>query len=118
MTQSTAHGSFTVERDFPYPPERVFAAWTTAEAKSAWFAQGENEFVDRNEEYSLDFREGGLERLVARLQSGKKMVLETRFYDIVSNERIVATYDILIDDRRLSVSVWSAQFIATDEGTK
>ena len=114
MTESVEHGQLTVERDFAYPLERVYAAWTTSEAKSRWFAQtGDNE-----SEYSMDFRIGGTERVVAQLKSGKRLRLETRFWDIVPNERIVATYDILLDDRRLSVSLYSVQFIPTDNGTK
>ena len=119
MTESVEHGQLTVERDYAYPLERVYAAWTTPEAKSRWFAQtSDNDFIDRQSEYTLDFRVGGIERVVAQLKSGKQLRLETRFWDIVPNERIVATYDVLLDDRRLSVSLYSVQFIPTDNGTK
>jgi len=118
MTGSVEHGQLTVERDYAYPLERVYAAWTTAEAKSRWFAQGDDDFIDRQQEYSLDFRVGGTERVSAQLKSGKKLEIETRFWDIVPNERIVATYDVLIGGRRLSVSLWSVVFVPTETGTK
>ena len=119
MTKSVEHGQLTVERDYAYPLERVYAAWTTPEAKSRWFAQtGDNDFIDNQVEFSLDFRVGGMENVVARLKSGKKLAIETRFWDIVPEERIVATYDVLVDDRRLSVSLYSVLFIRTDSGTK
>jgi uncharacterized protein YndB with AHSA1/START domain len=118
MTGSVEHGQLTVEREFAYPLDRVYAAWTTAEAKSRWFAQSDADFIDRQQEYSLDFRVGGQERMVARLKSGKRLEVETRFWDIVPKERIVATYDVLLDDRRLSVSLWSVIFIPTEKGTK
>ena len=115
--QSVAHGSFTVEREYPVPPETVFTAWTSAEAKLGWFAHGDD-FIERINEYTLEFRVGGEERLDAQLTSGNRMLLASRYYDIVPNERIVATYDVLINDRRISVSLFSVQFLATDVGTK
>ena len=36
-TKTTEHGSFTVTRTYPVAPERVFAAWSTQEAKARWF---------------------------------------------------------------------------------
>lgn len=111
------HGSFTIERDYPASVDKVFAAWTTAEAKGAWFAQSDG-FVDTVDEYALDFRVGGVERLDARLASGSRMVLESRYADIVENQRIVATYDILINDRRISVSLFTTEFFATPTGTR
>ena len=119
MTKSVEHGQLTVEHDFAYPLERVYAAWTTPEAKSRWFAQtGDNDFIDSQAQYSLDFRVGGTEHVVGRLKNGKQLRIETRFWDIVPEERIVATYDVLLDDRRLSVSLYSVLFIRTDSGTK
>jgi len=123
MTQQTAiqstvvHGSFTIEREYPVAVDRVFAAWTSTEKKSQWFAQSDG-FVERMNEYTLDFRVGGFERLDARLTSGSTMILEARYYDIVPNERIVAAYDILINDRRISVSIYSVLFQSTPAGTR
>src|SRR4051812_24481103 len=116
VQSSVAHGSFTIERDYPVPVDRVFAAWMTAEQKSQWFAQSDG-FVEQTNEYSLDFQVGGIERLDARLTSGSTMILEARYYDIVANERIVAAYDILINDRRISVSIYSVLFVASEVGT-
>jgi uncharacterized protein YndB with AHSA1/START domain len=118
MTQSTvAHGTFTLEREYAATPERVFAAWTTAEAKRAWFVREEG-FIQSENEYSLDFRVGGAELLDAQLVSGNRLVVVTVFQDIVENERIVATYDILLNDRRMSVSVYSVVLEPTAKGTR
>ena len=115
---TVAHGQFTVEREYPVQPQRVFAAHANRDEKIQWFAVPDGAFISQIEEFSLDFRVGGSERLVARLASGKQMVLETRYWDIVPNERIVATYDVVIDGRRLSVSLWSVFLASTATGTK
>ena len=117
MKQTVSHGSFSLEREYPVPPERVFAAFSTREAKISWFAQGD-EFLAEMKEYTLDFQVGGRERLDATSTSGNRLVVETTFNDIVENERIVATYDVKVNDRRISVSLWSVQLIATENGTR
>jgi uncharacterized protein YndB with AHSA1/START domain len=116
--RSVAHGSFTIEREYPVPPERIWEAHSSAEAKQQWFAVPDHEFIGSTESFTLDFREGGTEVLVSRLHDGRQMRLESRFWDVVPNERFVATYDCVIGDRRLSVSLYSVQLIPTETGTK
>jgi len=115
---TVAHGQFTLEREYPVPPGRVFAAHATADEKVNWFAVPDGRFIASIDEFTMDFRVGGMERMVARLGNGRQMILETRYWDIVPNERIVATYDVVIDGRRLSVSLWSVFLAATPTGTK
>lgn len=116
--RTVAHGSFTIEREYPVPVERVWAAHASAEAKQQWFAVPDHRFIGSTESFTLDFREGGSEVLVSRLEDGRQMRLETRFWDVVPNERFVATYDCVIDGQRLSVSLYSVQLIPTESGTK
>ena len=54
MTTRTAeHGTFTLSRTYPVPPERVFAAWSSRESKARWFG------APATPDYELDFRVGG-----------------------------------------------------------
>ena len=36
--RTVSHGTFTIERELPHPPARVFAAWADPKAKAQWFA--------------------------------------------------------------------------------
>jgi len=36
---SVVHGAFTIVRELPHAPERVFAAWSDPKAKAAWFSR-------------------------------------------------------------------------------
>ena len=47
MTERSAiHDTFTIERTYPVTPSRVFAAFASEEAKSAWGDTGEQEPAD------------------------------------------------------------------------
>jgi uncharacterized protein YndB with AHSA1/START domain len=116
-TRSVTHGSFTIERTYPVPRERVFEAWADRDKKNQWFGEGDDFFTSTNE-YSLDFRVGGHERLDAIYGKGRSFLYDSVFQDIVDGERIVASYDVLIDGRRISVSLVTVEFEAVDGGTR
>lgn len=111
MTErSVTHATFVLERTYDASPARVFAAWASAEAKARWFAC--------HAEYALDFRVGGREFARGGKDGGPVYTTEIRFQDIVPNERIVYTYDILCDEDRMSVSVATVELRAEGRGTR
>jgi uncharacterized protein YndB with AHSA1/START domain len=112
---SVVHDSFAIERTYPVAPEKVFAAWTTLEAKRQWF--GNEEGLEPVGEQSLDFRVGGQERFAAKAE-GKVFEFAATYCDIVENERIVWTYDMLMDGRRISVSLSTVEISGTPGGTR
>jgi uncharacterized protein YndB with AHSA1/START domain len=114
-TRSVVHDTFAIERTYPASPERVFAAWATIEAKSHWF--GNEEGIEPIGEHTLDFRPGGGERFSAKAE-GMVFDFDARYYDIVENERIVWAYDMLMDGRRISVSIGTVEFAPVAGGTK
>ncbi len=113
--RSVVHDSFTLERTYPASPERVFAAWTTIEAKSHWF--GNEESLEPLGEHTLDFRVGGGEHLAAKAE-GKVFTFDATYYDIVDNERIVWAYDMTMDGRRISASLGTVEIIPVPGGTR
>jgi uncharacterized protein YndB with AHSA1/START domain len=101
---SVEHGTFTLERVYPAPPARVFAAWSDPEAKAQWFG---------GEDFSLDFRVGGTET-----NAGGPYRYRATYRDIVPDERIVYTTDMSKDGRLMSVSLASIEFAAQGDGTR
>ncbi len=121
--RSVVHDSFTIERTYPASPERVFAAWASQETKAQWF--GGDEEIASTGAHTLDFRVGGREHLDGTITDGTTFVYDALYQDIVDNERIVTSYDMHINDQRISVSVMTveitgvpggAQLVMTEQG--
>jgi uncharacterized protein YndB with AHSA1/START domain len=114
--RSVVHATFTVDRTYPFPPETVFAAFTTAEAKRRWFAGPEGWETRR---YTLDFRPGGVEEWTGAPKGGSPVIdYDSRYQDVIPNERIITTYEMHIDGKRISVSVATFEFRRAGKGTR
>lgn len=106
---------FTIERVLSASPARVFAAYASLEAKSAWFkAPSDIETLNRD----LDFRVGGKERFHARWPGGLVTDFQATYHDIVENERIILVYDLFHNDDKLSVSLLTLELRAEGDKTR
>lgn len=112
---TVTNATFTIDRMMNAPPERVFAAYTSLEAKSAWFkTPSECKTLTRD----FDFRVGGKERFHARWPSGLVTDFQATYRDIVPNERIILVYDLFHNGDKLSVSLQTLEFRAEGDGTR
>jgi uncharacterized protein YndB with AHSA1/START domain len=109
--RTAEHGTFTLGRTYPVPPERVFAAWSSRESKARWFG------VPGAPGYELDFRVGGTEVNRGGPPDGPVYTYEATYRDIVRAERIVYDYTMEADGRLISVSVTTVEFAAAPSGT-
>ena len=103
---------FVVERKYEASPERAFAAWADPKAKARWF-------VGSDAHLELDFRVGGRERHRGAAPDGNVYTYEALYQDIVPAKRIVYTYDMHLQETRISVSLATVEFTSEgDSGTR
>jgi len=113
MTErSVTHGDFTVERMYPVPPARVFAAWSDPAIKRRWFGSPE----ENNPEHIFEFRVGGREYNEGKV-GDDTYIFDVRYYDIVPDTRIVYAYEMHLNGKRISVSVAAVEFKPDGHGT-
>ena len=112
---STTSGAFTIEREYPASPARVFRAFADAGAKAQWFGCVEGWTVL---EHTMDFRVGGRETWRGGPPGGPVHRNDTFYHDIVPGERIIWSYAMSIDERRISVSLSCIELAATKAGTR
>src|SRR5207237_5182029 len=98
--RSATHSTFVIERKYDASPTRVFAAWADVNAKGEWFGPG------GEQKHELDFREGGREHFVAAAE-GAVYSYVALYEDIVSDVRVVYTYNMLRDGVWMLVSLRS-----------
>jgi len=104
--RSVTHATFVVERTYDASPARVFAAWADPAIKTRWFA-GPDERKSGNHE--LDFQVGGREISRGGPAGGPIFSFEARYQDIVPDERIVYTYEMHLNEKRISVSLGTVE---------
>ena len=115
MAGPVVHRTFSVERAYPAPPARVFAAFADPGTKRRWLAEGPGSEVD---EFTLDFRVGGFERTRFRFVGGAPMRNDTLFLDIVPDERIVFAYALTAEEVRTSAALTAVELAADGGGTR
>ena len=105
MTErSVIHDTFSIERTYPAVLSRVFAAFASEEAKTAWGDTGGIETPADAEPSEFDFRVGGRERFTVSAE-GSTYRYDALYYDIVPDQRIVYSYEMYADGARISVSI-------------
>lgn len=115
MAGPVLHRTFRVERAYPVPPARVFAAFADPGTKRRWSAEGAGVAV---EEFALDFRVGGFERTRFRFVGGAPVRNDTLFLDIVPDERIVFAYSLTAEEVRSSAALTTVELAADGGGTR
>jgi uncharacterized protein YndB with AHSA1/START domain len=113
--RSAKHASFMIERTYPVSPEKVFDAWANPAFKMKWFG-GPSEWT--RSPHQLDFRVGGRETLSGGPASGPVHRYDALYWDIVSNERIVSTYEMHLGDARISVSLATVEITRAGTGAR
>ncbi|MBA3906284.1 MAG: SRPBCC domain-containing protein [Pseudonocardiales bacterium] len=111
--RTVEHATFTLERTYNALPARVFAAFADPAQKARWFGPETGDNV-----VDLDFTVGGTESMSGDIEGGPSFRYDAVYQDIVADERIVYTYDMHLDGRRISVSVATIELLPDGERTR
>jgi uncharacterized protein YndB with AHSA1/START domain len=112
--RSVVHAVFHLERTYDAPVGRVWKALTDEQAKAKWFARAPGlELVERH----MDVRVGGTERVKGRWEGGVVSTFDAVYHDVIPNERLVYSYMMHLDDRKISVSLATLQLTADGDRT-
>jgi uncharacterized protein YndB with AHSA1/START domain len=114
VVRSVVHATFHLARTYDAPVERVWKALTDEQAKAKWFAgpAGRWQLLERR----MDVHAGGRERLKGRWESGVVSTFDAIYHDVIPNERLVYSYEMHLDDAKISVSLATMQL--GPEGTR
>jgi uncharacterized protein YndB with AHSA1/START domain len=112
---SVVHADFAIERQYDCTPAQAFAAFADPALKEQWFAAPASW---ENRVWELDFRVGGGEVNSGSPAGGSVHTFRSRYHEIATDERIVFAYDLLLDDRLVSVSLTTVEFFAAEAGTR
>ncbi|HEY3934625.1 MAG TPA: SRPBCC domain-containing protein [Gemmatimonadales bacterium] len=88
MPATTSAGALTITRIFNARRERVFSAWTTAEALKQWHSPDPM----RVREATVDLRVGGRYRIVMAGPDGTERIVGGTYREIDSPQRLVYTW--------------------------
>lgn len=116
MTMATPHHStFTIERHLATTPARAFRYFADPALKERWNGCHPDWTVLEDR---FDFRVGGADVKRWRTADGSVQTLGSRYFDIVDGERIIYAFDMTFAGERVSVSLATVEFEATDAGTR
>lgn len=113
--RSQAHHTFVLERTYPVPVEKVWAAFADKEAKRLWFGAEVDALTMTA--FEDDFRVGGHGVSEGSFHGGPSTKFLSTYTDIVDRERIVYSYDMWLDDAHVSTSITTIVLEPTDGGT-
>jgi len=114
--RSIKHQTFVIERKLDYDPAVVFRAWTDPDAKARWFNGPPDKWTE--DVRQMDVRVGGHDRLVGRFMDGSESRYDATYFDIVPDRRLVYSYEMHWQGKKISVSLATIEFVAVGRGTK
>ncbi len=120
MSEEITHATFVIEKTYPKPPARVFAAFADAGLRAKWFTPGEPK---AGGDTVHDFRIGGVERTHWRMDDttpfpGTPMSRDSLYLDIVPDTRIITASNMAMNGAPFSASLLTFEFAAEGGGTR
>jgi len=117
---TVVHASFRIEKTYPHPVAKVFAAFADGSIKRRWL----NPQAPQNgAAYENDFRVGGLEHSRSIMGDdtpfpGAVLSSQALYLDIVDNQRIVTGSNMMMNGTPFSGSLLTFEFETYGGGTR
>ena len=96
-------------------PRWCSAPGWTRHAKARWFNGPPDKWTEEVRE--MDVRVGGRDRLIGKFVDGSESRFEALYFDVVPERRLVYTYDMYWQGKKISVSLASVEFVLGGQGT-
>ena len=113
--RSVVHAMFCIERIYQASRTQVFKALTDPVAKAKWFGGGNGHTILVRE---MDVRPGGRELVKGRWEHGLVSTFDAAYYDVIPDERLVYSYEMHLDERKISVSLATFELKSAGSGTR
>jgi uncharacterized protein YndB with AHSA1/START domain len=115
---STVHNTFVIEHHYPYPPEKLYAAFSDPARKRRWYADSAERAA---EQFAMDFRVGGTESVLYRMGAdtpfpGVALSSIGSYQDIVANQRVVIAQTMSLGGRHISSALITFEFVPNAAG--
>jgi uncharacterized protein YndB with AHSA1/START domain len=114
--RTVTHSTFVLQRSYPQALARVFQAFSDPARKAKWFGGNGDNWSEVAK--SMDFRIGGSEISKGTFKNGPAIEFEATYWDIVPDERIVYSYWMVMDGKRISVSLATIELKPEGGGTR
>lgn len=106
-TASTHHGTVVVERTINVPVAHAYAAFADEKERSRWAAPSDTAAFIYEE---TDFRVGGRDVARCGAKADPRFRVETRYVDIVPEQRVVSTETIHEQSTLLATNITTIEF--------
>lgn len=117
---TVVHASFRIEKTYPHPVAKVFAAFADGAIKQRWL----NPQAPQNgAAYENDFRVGGQEHSRSIMGDdtpfpGAVLSSQALYLDVIANQRIVTGSNMMMNGTPFSGSLLTFEFEADGDGTR
>lgn len=111
----TLHATLVFEREVPAAPEAVFAAFADPAARAQWGTPSDTAILIYDE---ADFREGGQDHFRCGSKANPNIHGLTHYLDIVPDRRVISSETLVVDRRRLCVSLTTLELAPDGNKTK
>jgi uncharacterized protein YndB with AHSA1/START domain len=109
----TLHATLVFEREISASPKAVFAAFADPTARVRWGTPSDTAVLIYDQ---ADFREGGQDHFRCGSKTNPNIHGVTHYLDIVPDGRVISSETLVVDGRRLCVSLTTLEL--APEGNK